>query len=158
MNNHQQGMVTRGLASVAAELNPLKSMTFLLALGLIAVAAYKWLREPEGSQSSFPFYGTIAGSYAGGFLIGRLFWRIVKTAAIVAAIVIGGLTVLNRVHVNTSKAKEAAEAGSTWVRNEASRAKHFLLHFLPSGVGAGLGVFAGSRRPRGLSQSRNSEK
>jgi hypothetical protein len=157
MNNHHQGRVTRGLAGLAAELNPLKSITFLLALGLIAAAAYKWLKESGDPQPSFPFYGTIAGSYAGGFLIGRLFWRIVRTAAVVAAIVLGGLTVLNRVHVNTSKAKEAAEAGSSWVRNEASRAKHFLLHFLPSGVGAGLGVFAGSRRPRGATETRDSE-
>jgi hypothetical protein len=158
MNNHQQGRVGRGLVGLAAELNPLKSMTFLLALGLIAVAAYKWLRESGEQQPSFPFYGTIAGSYAGGFLIGRLFWRIVKTAAIVAAIVLGGLTVLNRVHVDTSKAKDAAEAGSSWVRNEASRAKHYLVHFLPSGVGAGLGVFAGGRRSRRATETRNSEK
>jgi hypothetical protein len=86
-----------------------------------------------------------------------LFWRIVKTAAIVAAIVLGGLTVLNLVHVDTSKAKEAAEAGTSWVRNEASRAKHYLLHFLPSGGAAGVGVFAGGRRRR-LAETRNFER
>jgi hypothetical protein len=148
MNTDQQGKVTSGLASLAAGLNPLKSTTFLLALALMAVAGLNWLRQSGDPQPSFPLYGTIAVSYAGGFLLGRLLWRVLKTAAIVAALALGGLALLNRVHVDTSKAKDAAEQSSTWVRNEAGRAKHYLVQFLPSGGAAGLGVFAGGRRGR----------
>jgi hypothetical protein len=148
MNTDQQGKVTRELASLAAGLNPLKSPTFLLALLLIAVAGSNWLKHSGDPRPSFPLYGTIAVSYAGGFLLGRLLWRVLKTAAFVAAFALGGLTLLNRAHVDTSKARETAAQGSTWVRNEAGRAKHYLVQFLPSGGAASVGVFAGGRRGR----------
>jgi len=149
MNHDQQGKLADRLASLATELNPMRSFTFLLALGVTGVAAWAWWKKSAELESRFPLYGAIAVSYAGGFLIGRVFWRVVKTAAIIAALVLGGLAVLNRVHVDTTKAREATAAGSAWIRNEASQAKHFLLHFLPSGFAAGVGVFAGSRRSRG---------
>jgi hypothetical protein len=149
LDKSQQSERLGWLASLAAGLNPMKSFTFVLALGVTALAAWKWFNQSGDPRPPFPLYGAIAASYAGGFLIGRLFWKVLKTAAIVAAILLGGLTVLNRAHVDTSKAKEEAEAGSAWVRNEASRAKHYLLHFLPSGAGAGVGVFAGGRRRSG---------
>jgi hypothetical protein len=155
MNTNQQGKVTGGLAALVVGLNPLKSITFLMALVLIAVAASNWLKPSGDPRPPFPLYGTIAASYAGGFLIGRLFWKVVKTAAIVAAIVLGGLTLLNRAHVDTSKAREVTEESSAWVRNQAGRAKHYLLHFLPSGGAAGLGVFAGGRRRGDGDKDRN---
>jgi hypothetical protein len=149
MSDNQRGKVITGLSNLAAGLNPMKSLTFVLALGLTALAAWSWSAHSGDPRPPFPHYGTIAASYACGFLIGHLFWRVVKTAAIVAALVLGGLALLNRAHVDTSKAREATEAGSTWVRNEAGQAKHYLPHFLPSGAAAGLGVFAGSRRRGG---------
>jgi hypothetical protein len=146
MENSQPSKISGALTNLAAGLNPMKSPTFLLALGVTALAAWKWFNRSGDPRPAFPLYGAIAASYAGGFLIGRLLWRFVKVAAIVAALALGGLAVLNRAHLDTSRAREATEAGSAWVRNEASRAKHYLLHFLPSGGGAGLGVFAGGRR------------
>jgi hypothetical protein len=149
MNKDERGKVLGWLAGLVAGLNPMRSATFLLALSITTVAAWKWMNRAGDPPLPFPFYGVIAASYAGGFLIGRVFWRLVKTAAIVAAIVLGGLAVLNRMHVDTTKAKEDAEAGSMWARNEASRAKHYLMHWLPSGGAAGVGAFAGSRRRGG---------
>jgi hypothetical protein len=127
----------------------MKSFTFVLAFGVTALAAWRWFNQSGDPRPSFPLYGTIAASYAGGFLIGRVFWKVLKTAAIFAALVLGGLALLNRAHLDTSKVKQATEAGSTWVRNEASQAKHYLLHFLPSGGAAGVGAFAGGRRRTG---------
>jgi hypothetical protein len=122
------------------------SFTFLLAFGVAALAGWNWLKEPSEPRPPFPLYGIIAASYAAGFLIGRVFRKVVKTAALAAAIVLGGLAVLNRAHVDTSQAKQASEAGSTWVQSQARRAKDYLIHLLPSGAAASLGVFAGSRR------------
>ena len=155
MDKSRQSKLSGGLTGLAAELNPIKSFTFVLALGVTALAAWIWVNRSGDPRPPFPFYGTIAASYAAGFLIGRLFWKVVKTAAIVSAILLGGLVLLNRVHVDTSKAREATEVGSAWVRNQASRAKHFLLHFLPSGGAAGVGVFAGGRRRGGGDEPRN---
>jgi hypothetical protein len=127
----------------------MKSFTFVLAVGVTALAAWSWFSHSGDPQPPFPHYGMIAASYTGGFLIGRVFWNVVKTAAIIAALVLGGLALINRAHVDTSKVKQATEAGSAWVRKETGRAKHYLLHFLPSGGAAGVGVFVGSRRRRG---------
>ena len=122
------------------------------------MAAWKWFNRAGDPQPPFPHYGVIAASYAGGFLIGRLFWRVLKIAAIVAALVLGGLALFNWVHVDTSKVKEATESGARWVRNETSQTKHYLLHILPSGGAAGLGAFVGGRRRGGATDTTNSEK
>jgi hypothetical protein len=126
----------------------MNSLTFLVAFGVVGVAAWSWVHQPSDLRSSFPVYGTIAASYAGGFLIGRVFRRIVTIAAIIAALVIGGLTLLNRTHLDTSKAKEAVGTGATWFQDQAHRVKGLLLHVLPSGGAAAVGAFAGGRRRR----------
>lgn len=149
MSNNQQRNLLGLLANLGGELNPLRSFTFPCALGITAFAAWAWLEKSAEPRPRFPWYGAMAVSYAGGFLIGRVFWKVLKTAAIVAAIVLGGLALLNRVDVDTSKAKEAAEADSAWVRKQASLAKHFLVHLLPSSLAAGVGAFTGGRRRGG---------
>jgi hypothetical protein len=149
MDTNQRGKIAGGLSGLAAGLSPMNSFTFLLALAVTAVGAWSWLKQSGDPRPPFPFYGIIAASYAGGFLIGRVFWKVLKTAAIVAAIVLGGLFLLGRAHVDTSKARKEVQAGSAWVQDEASRTKKYLLHYLPSGGAAGVGVFAGGRRRRG---------
>jgi uncharacterized membrane protein (Fun14 family) len=79
-------------------------------------------------------------------MFGRVFRKVVKTAAILAALLLGGLALLNYARVDTTKAKEAVKAGSTWVQDQAGRAKDYLLRLLPSGAAAGAGVFVGARR------------
>jgi hypothetical protein len=148
MDTDQRGKILGGLTGLAAGLSPMKSVTFLLALGVAAVAAWVWFKQSGDPRPPFPRYGIIAVSYAGGFIIGRLFWKIVKTAAILAALVLGGLALLHYARVDDSKARQAVANGSTWVQDEVGRAKHYLLHLLPSGGAAGVGVFAGARRRR----------
>jgi hypothetical protein len=148
MDTDQRSGVLGGLAGLAAGLSPLKSFTFLLALGVAAVGTWLWFTQPGEPRPPFPRYGIIAVSYAGGFLIGRVFWKIVKTAALLAAIVLGGLAVFHYAHVDASKAKQAVSEGSSWVQDQSSRAKDYLLHLLPSGGAAGVGAFAGARRKR----------
>ena len=129
-------------------MNPMKSVTFVLALGVTVLAAWKLLKHSGDPWPAFPWYGMIAVSYAGGFLIGRVLGRALKTVAVVTAIVLGGLTLLRWTHVDTSKTAEQANAGVAWVRKEAKQLKHSLVHLLPCAGAATVGVFAG-RRLRG---------
>ena len=147
-NSDHRGKFLSGLAGIAAGLSPMKSFTFLVALGVAAVAGWVWFQQSGDPRPPFPRYGIIAVSYAGGFLIGRVFWRIVKTAAVVAALLLGGLAMLHYARVDTAKAQQAVTDGSSWAQAQVSRAKESLLHLLPSGGSAGVGVFAGARRKR----------
>jgi hypothetical protein len=148
MEANQRSRIAGGLAGFAAGLSPMNSFTFVLALAVTVLAGWGWLNHSGDPRPPFPLYGAIAASYAVGFLIGRVFRSVLKVAAIIAAILLGGLALLNRAHVETSQAKQAVQAGSTWLQAEASRAKACLLHFLPSAGAAGVGVFAGGRRRR----------
>src|SRR6476646_2418339 len=89
MEKDEHKSIASGLIGVAAGLNPLTSVTFLLALLVLASAGWVWFKHSGEAVRSFPIYGTVAASYAGGFVTGRVFRRALKTAAIVAAIVLG---------------------------------------------------------------------
>jgi hypothetical protein len=148
MDTSQRNKSLGWLVGVAAGLNPMKSLTFLLALGVAGMGAWTWFNHSGNPRAPFPHYGAIAASYATGFIIGRVFWKIVKTVAVLAAIALGGLALLNHTGVDDSKAKDAVAKGSVWVHQEAGSAKHYLLHLLPSGGAAGVGAFVGGRRRR----------
>ena len=83
MEKSQQNQAWRGFAGLAAGLNPMKSVTFVLALGVTVLAAWKLLKHSGDPRPAFPWYGMIAVSYAGGFLIGRVLGRALKTVAVV---------------------------------------------------------------------------
>lgn len=148
MDAEKGGRIAGGLAELTAGLSPMNSFTFLAAAGVAAFGAWVWFRQSGDARAPFPVYGTIAASYAGGFLIGRVFRKVLKTAVILAVIILAGFALLNRFHVDTSKGTRAVKAGSTWVQDQSARAKDYLLHLLPSGGAAGVGVFAGARRRR----------
>ena len=148
METNERGKIVGAVTGLTAGLSPMHSITFIAAVGIAGLAAWIWMHGAGDPPPAFPLYGSIAASYAGGFLIGRVFRRIVKIAAIIAAIAIGALALLSRAHVETSKAKQAVETGSTWFQARASRVKDSLLHVLPSGFAGGAGVFAGARRRR----------
>jgi len=147
-DSNPRGRIAGGFLGFVAGFSPLNSFTFLLAVAVTALAAWVWLKHSGDARPSFPFYGILAASYAGGFLIGRVFRKVVKAAVILAAIVLGGLALLRHARVDTVKAEQAVEAGSTWVQDQAGRARDYLFHLLPSGGAAGVGVFAGGRRRR----------
>lgn len=135
-----------GLAGVAAGLNPLTSVTFLLALVVTAAAGWIWFNNSGEVRQPFPLYGIVAASYAGGSLIGRVLRSFLKIAALVAALALGCLGILHWANVDTSKAREAVKDSSAWLEERSDRTKDYLMHFLPSGAAAGAGIFAGGRR------------
>ena len=150
MERSEDKTIFSGLLGLAASLNPLTSVTFVAATGVLGAAVWVWLKQSGEPSQSFPFYGTIAASYAGGFLIGRIFRRLYKTVAIVAAITLAGLALLSWTHLDTSKAQRAVKAGSGWLEEKSNRAMDYLTHLLPSGLAGGAGMLVGGRRRRSL--------
>jgi uncharacterized membrane protein (Fun14 family) len=148
MDTGRRNSIRGWVVDVVAGLNPMKSFTFILALGVAGIAAWAWFEHSGDPRPPFPHYGAIAASYAAGFIIGGVLWKIVKIAAVLAAIALGGLALLNHTGVDASKAKDAVTQSSKWVHQEAGSAKHYLLHLLPSGGAAGVGAFVGRRRRR----------
>ena len=148
VDTNERGKWLGGLAGLASGLSPMNSFTFIVALGVSALAGFLWFKESGDPRPPFPTYGTVAVSYAGGFLVGRLVRAVLRTAAIAVAIVLAGLAIVKCAHVDTGKAKQTVEAGSGWIREHADRISDDLLRLLPSGGAAGLGVLAGGRRRR----------
>ncbi len=148
MNPPTRGGLAGWLFGLVAGFSPLSSFTFLLALGLMGFATWAWLHQPSDTPPPFPVYGTVAASYAGGFLIGRIFRRLLKLLALGAALLIGGLFLLSRTHLDTTRARHAVEAGAHWMEEKTTSAMDYLMHFLPSGGAAGVGVFAGGGRKK----------
>lgn len=146
MDDSARGRLAGGVAGFLAGLNPLNSKTFILALVIAGFAAWRWQAHADDPQRVFPIYGVVAASYGGGYLIGRLFRRMLKLVAIAAALVISSLVVLKVVHVDTTKARESVTAGASWLQQQGERAQESLMHLLPSGTAAGFGAFAGGRR------------
>jgi hypothetical protein len=150
METGQPGRISGALAELVAGLNPAKSKTFLLALGLSGLAAWVWVRGSGESPQRFPFYGVIGTSYAGGFLIGLIFRRVLGITAMLGAFFLAGFVLLHLLPVDTSKARKAFADSTSWAQQEASRGRQSLLHLLPSGSAAGVGAFLGARRRRSL--------
>ena len=148
MEKHESKSIFSGLLGFAAGLNPFTSITFLLALLVTAFAAWVWFQHSGEASQSFPIYGTVGASYAGGYLIGRIFRRLLKIAVIAAAVVLGGFALINRMHLDTSKAEQAVKAGSAWLEDQSMRARNYLMDLLPSGAAGGFGAFAGARKGR----------
>ena len=148
MQNVERRNIASGLAGVAAGLNPLTSVTFLLALLVTAAAGWIWFKNSSEVRQPFPLYGIVGASYAGGFLIGGILRSFLKIAAVVAALALGGLGLLYWTNIDTSKARETVKDSSAWLEKTSGQAKDYLMHFLPSGAAAGAGAFAGGRRRR----------
>lgn len=146
MDSTHRNRLAGGLAGFLAGLNPLNSKTFLFALAVTAFAAWRWQGHADDPARSFPVYGVVAASYGGGYLIGRIFRRMLKLVAVTAALVISSLVVLKVAHVDTTKARESVTAGASWLQQQTDRVQDSLMRLLPSGTAAGFGAFAGGRR------------
>jgi hypothetical protein len=148
MDTDPRNRITAWLRDAATGLNPAKSKTFLLALGLSALAAWVWFRGSGEPSQRFPLYGVIGTSYAGGFLIGLVFRRVLRITAILGAFFLAGFALLHFMPMDTSKARRMVADSATWAQEETSRARRYLFQLLPSGTAAGVGAFAGARRRR----------
>ncbi|HEV2435484.1 MAG TPA: hypothetical protein VG077_05745 [Verrucomicrobiae bacterium] len=94
----------------------------------------------------FPFYVPMGVSYAAGFCIGWVFRRLIRIILAFTALVITLLALGKFAGCDVTPAQERVKHTSNWVQQEATTAKDYLQHLLPSVGAGGVGTFLGFRR------------
>ena len=94
----------------------------------------------------FPFYVRMGVSYMAGFCIGWFFRKLTRLIMVVVALVIALLAYGKSAGCDTTHAQEQVKRGGEWAQHEATAARDYLLHVLPSATGGGAGIFLGFRR------------
>ena len=95
-----------------------------------------------------PGYVRVCVSYVGGFFIGWVFRRFLKTAVAGAVLIIALLALGRHFGCDTTRAQEEVKQSSAWVHREATETRDYLKGLLPSAAAGGTGVFFGFRRKR----------
>jgi uncharacterized membrane protein (Fun14 family) len=94
----------------------------------------------------FPFYVPMGASYVAGFCIGWVFRRLIRILLAFTALVITLLALGKFAGCDVTPAQERVKHTSNWVQQEATTAKDYLQHLLPSVGAGGVGTFLGFRR------------
>jgi hypothetical protein len=126
------------------------SLAFLTALAASAIGAATWVLnnlKSSPQHTSLPKYVSLAVSFAGGFLIGRIVRGFAKTAALIAAVAVAAIGLSTHLTAD-QETNRAIKQDATWIREHVTHAKTHLLALLPSTAGAAFGAFFGSRRTR----------
>jgi len=94
----------------------------------------------------FPFYVRMGASYVAGFCFGWFFRKLTRLIMVVVALVIALLAYGKLAGCDTTHAREQVKRGGEWAHHEATAAKDYLMHMLPSASAGGTGIFLGFRR------------
>jgi len=123
---------------------PWTAKSFLAASVATAGGLASWI----GNMTS-PAMAEIGGSYLGGFLIGWIFRRFLKMAAMTAAAVLACIAALKAtgwINLDWASMESQISQAMQWLHGEAEGLKNLLTGFLPSAGAAGAGSFFGFRK------------
>jgi uncharacterized membrane protein (Fun14 family) len=96
-----------------------------------------------------PALAKFGGSYLGGFLLGWVFRRFLRMAAMLAAVIlicIAALKATGWMNLDWASIETQISQGMRWLQGEAEGLKNLLAGFLPSAGAAGAGAFFGFRK------------
>lgn len=136
--------LTEGLWSALLADAPWKAKSFMAAGAATAGGVASWL----GDMTS-PAVARMGASYLGGFLIGWLFHRFLKIAAIAAGIAlacIGALKGTGWIDLDWAAVEQQINDGMASLHHGAEGLKELLSGYLPSAGAAGAGSFFGFRK------------
>lgn len=105
-----------------------------------AGSALSWL------QQYAPAVATLAASFLGGYLTGWGAKRTLKITAIVAAVAIAVIGLLDKFGVDASGAEAWIQSSVGWVGEQLDDAQQYLIALLPSAASAGTGGVLKFRR------------
>ena len=105
---------------------------------------------PAGSHwnwgKPFPFYVRMGASYMVGYCLGWLFRRVLRLILVVSTLAIALLAYGKLAGCDLTRTREQVKLGGEWAQHEATTAKDYLIHLLPSAATGGVGIFLGFRR------------
>ena len=94
----------------------------------------------------FPFYLRLGVSYVAGYCIGWFFRKLTRLIMVTMAMIVALLGYGKLAGCDMSHARAEVKHGEDWAQHEATTARDYLLHLLPSGTAGGAGIFLGFRR------------
>jgi uncharacterized membrane protein (Fun14 family) len=123
---------------------PWTSKSFLAACATTIGGVASWLAD-----ISSPAVAKMGGSFVLGFLIGWVFSRLLKMAALVTGFLLASLVALNVTGwaaLDWVVIEQQLSQSFRWLQGEADGLKHLLTGYLPSAGAGGIGVLFGFRR------------
>jgi len=124
-----------------------RSWTMRAAVALLVLGLVYWFRS-GGSWQEPPAALRAGAGCGGGFLIGFIFRRLVKAAAILAGIVLGGIALLKvtgMIHLDWAAVEQHVQHSLVWTTGKLETFQAFLTGYLPTGGATGWGLFRGVR-------------
>lgn len=123
---------------------PWKSKSFLAAAAATIGGIASWLTDMTS-----PAVAKMGGSFLGGFLIGWAFRRFLKTAALIAGIMLAGIAALKAtgwIDLDWASIERHVSQSLRWLQGEAEGLKNLLAGYLPSAGAGGAGALFGFRK------------
>jgi uncharacterized membrane protein (Fun14 family) len=114
-------------------------ITLTNTTGAPAGTHWKWSKP-------FPIHVRMGASYVAGFFLGWLFRRVLRLILVFSALAIALLAYVKLAGCDMTHTEEQVKRSSEWAQHEATAAKDYLKHMLPSATAGGVGIFLGFRR------------
>ncbi len=126
-----------------------KSKSLIFAAILVVAGLVWWMMSAATDAANSSATSRLGVSYIGGFLIGWAYRKSVKTAAIIAAGLVGvialakGTGVLN---LNWASLEGNITSAMAWLHGEAGALKDLATGYLPDSGASIVGAFMGARK------------
>ncbi len=137
---------------VVGERSPWRRTSVRAAAVVMLAGLAIWMPDLTPAQDfadTAPALFRLGASFLGGFFIGWILRRFVKTTALIAGAVIVAITVLQQTGwkgFDWAAAGQHVKQSLTWLHGEAQGVKHLLTGYLPSAGAGAVGLFLGFRR------------
>lgn len=133
-----------------AQSRPLwKSKSLILAAMLVVAGLVWWLVSAATDATSSSATSRLGASYIGGFLIGWAYRKSVKTAAMIAAGLVGVIALAKGtglVNLNWASIEGSITSALAWLHGEAGALRDLLTGYLPDSGASVVGAFMGARK------------
>ncbi len=126
-----------------------KSKSLIVAAVLVVVGLLWWMMSAAADATGSAATARLGASYIGGFVIGWAYRKSVKTAAMIAAGLVGVIALAKGtglVNLNWASIEGSITSALAWLHGEAGALKDMLTGYLPDSGASVVGAFIGARK------------